>query len=422
MIAAAPAPSGGGWAMTSSLHLSDADFDAYLSERAASNAWSRPRMELKQRALVWARSAAARLAALGIELELSASDEHPSIRNKHRVDEQWIVFARDAAARDEVERLLHASLSIARALEDPGPLARHAFLALRVDAASIEVGFAVHPDARIDADNLRARLDASGDGADELVQALRALPEQFAAAAADERTQANELTAASLLALLDRSVRERAPLWIGWSVPRAVAIEHVDILDEQLEDAMVALAPIYRLGAWARDNDLVGLDERLAGALLERARTHAEMAAATERWRSERTAAIERSRDLARAGRAEEPSASPPSRPTLATLIRPTASLRDAPERRAARAASPPTSPVGAIEKGARVRVLAGPFADKVGVVAELDGRGGARVLLGLLATRVELACLEPVVEGRDRPPLQSSHRRPTLTAPRKAR
>ncbi len=75
-----------------------------------------------------------------------------------------------------------------------------------------------------------------------------------------------------------------------------------------------------------------------------------------------------------------------------------------------------------AVEKGVKVRVLSGPFADKVGVVGDLDGRGGARVLLGLLATRLEVADLEPVVEGRDRPALQSSHRKPLAPLPRKAR
>jgi transcription antitermination factor NusG len=74
------------------------------------------------------------------------------------------------------------------------------------------------------------------------------------------------------------------------------------------------------------------------------------------------------------------------------------------------------------IEKGVKVRVLSGPFADKVGVVGELDGRGAARVLLGLLSTRIEVANLEMVVEGRERPALQSSHRKPAAPAPRKTR
>jgi hypothetical protein len=68
------------------------------------------------------------------------------------------------------------------------------------------------------------------------------------------------------------------------------------------------------------------------------------------------------------------------------------------------------------------VRVLRGPFGDKVGVVSELDGRGGARVLLGLLSTRLDLGDLEPVPEARERPALTSSHRKPHLPASRKVR
>jgi hypothetical protein len=63
-------------------------------------------------------------------------------------------------------------------------------------------------------------------------------------------------------------------------------------------------------------------------------------------------------------------------------------------------------------EKGARVRVLRGAFAGKVGTVGELDGRGGARVLLGLLSTRVDLDALAPAVAGRPSLHLHSSHRR----------
>jgi hypothetical protein len=65
------------------------------------------------------------------------------------------------------------------------------------------------------------------------------------------------------------------------------------------------------------------------------------------------------------------------------------------------------------MEKGARVRVLRGAFADKVGVVNELDGRGGARVMLGLLSTRIDTADLVVVPDVRERPSLHSSHRKP---------
>ncbi len=68
-------------------------------------------------------------------------------------------------------------------------------------------------------------------------------------------------------------------------------------------------------------------------------------------------------------------------------------------------------SPSHEIEKGARVHVLSGPFAGKTGVVQELDGKGGGRVLLGLLAMQIDLDNL--AVDTLDRPVFSSSHRRP---------
>jgi hypothetical protein len=67
------------------------------------------------------------------------------------------------------------------------------------------------------------------------------------------------------------------------------------------------------------------------------------------------------------------------------------------------------------LEVGSRVRVLGGPFAGRVGVISELDGKGGARVTLGLLSARVLLENLRPAREG-ERPNLRSSHRRPPST------
>jgi transcription antitermination factor NusG len=64
-------------------------------------------------------------------------------------------------------------------------------------------------------------------------------------------------------------------------------------------------------------------------------------------------------------------------------------------------------------ERGARVSVLKGAFAGKVGVVQELDGKGGARVMLGLLAVRLDVKNLVSAAEGRGRPRLSSSHRKP---------
>jgi KOW motif len=465
------------------LNLSAGDFDAYLNERATSNAYTRPRIEVKQRAMAWGRRVSARLLDLGIAVELHGSDEHPSLRNKKRVDCQWVFFWRDQAAREDLDRLLDQGRRIADAIDDPSPYTRHAFLALRIDARAIEVCFAVHPDAKVDVDNLRARLapgadPGAQDGAErtaapeegatlaaEFTTALRRLPEQFTvgvgpaqqggeAAATLDRVSTHAVDPDRIMDMLARAAAGQLPLWIGWSVPREVAIEHAAILDEQLEDAIVALAPIYQLVAWSRENDHIALDRRLEGVEEARARTHAEAEAETERWRAERALATERSREQVRErlaaghgpapGGLHRPARGP--RPSLGTLFSP---RRAAPSAASARgddgaddpsrqehpeatepalpdqplAASPaPISAPGAVEKGSRVRVLTGPFADKLGVVSEIDGRGGARVLLGLLSTRLDVVDLEPVVEGRERPALQSSHRRPAPPSPRKTR
>jgi sRNA-binding protein len=460
-----------------SLNLNARDFDAYAAEKATSNAYSRPRLEVKQRALLWARGVVARLAAQGLAVDVHGSDEHLSLRNKKHVDCQWIFFSRDAAARDELSRLLDRGRSISDVIEDQSPYDRHAFLALRLDAHAVEVCFAVPSEAQVDLDNLRARLDPGADSAlaTALIDALIALPEEFTIGAGGEgaafRHASSAATPEALQKLVARPSAEQIPLWVGWRVARETALEHAEILDEQLEDALVALAPIYRLVAWSRDNDRVALDRRLEGAEKERARAHAEAHAETERWRTEQEESRKRSQEQALA-RADEARRNPPisstRRPSLSTLFagkgssppssqrprheppasgtaprvdivapapathptHPTreeqASIAVLPVAAAPIVASIPLAPSRpaptTIEKGAKVRVRSGPFVDKIGVIGELDSRGGARVLLGLLSTRLELHDLELAVETRERPAMQSSHRRPLAPLPRKAR
>ncbi|MCK6591183.1 MAG: hypothetical protein L6Q76_26825, partial [Polyangiaceae bacterium] len=119
------------------LNLTARDFDAYLPEKATSNAYSRPRLEVKQRALAWGRDVVARLAEIGIPVDMHASDEHPSLRNKKRVECQWVFFWRDQAARDELDRLLYQGRSISAEIDDPSPYTRHAFLAFRIDSSAV---------------------------------------------------------------------------------------------------------------------------------------------------------------------------------------------------------------------------------------------------------------------------------------------
>ncbi|HRI71268.1 MAG TPA: hypothetical protein PK156_43845, partial [Polyangium sp.] len=290
------------------LYLSVSDFDAYAPEKATSKAFSRPRLEIKQRILSWARRVVARLAALGTSVDVHGSDEHPTLRNKNHVDSQWVFFSRDHEAREDLDRLLDAERTISAEIDDPSPFARHAFLALKLDSSRVEVCFAVHPEAKVDIDNLRARLTANAESRDgvhelttELTTALHALPDEFVMGVGDERVAAHAATPAAIEAMLERASAGQVPLWIGWSVPKEVALEHADSIGEQLEDALIALAPIYQLVSWSRQNDHITLDRRLEGIEQQRARTHAEVEAQTEKWRAEQAAAREKSLSEARA-------------------------------------------------------------------------------------------------------------------------
>jgi hypothetical protein len=442
------------------LALTDRDFDAYLPEKAASNAFTRPRLEVKQRALAWARNVSARLADQGFGVDVHATDEHPSHRNKRRVEAQWVFFWRDETARNELDRLLERARPIAAVLDDPSPYTHHAFLALRLDAGAVEVCFAVHPEAKVDIDNLRARLAAGSEHlAEELAKALHALPDQFELRAGDDKDgQAMRLpcsgaTPEQIASVLARCASENVPLWIGWRVPRAVAVEHAATLDDQLEDAVLALFPLYRLIAWSPDNDRIGVDRAIEGQKQEQARAHAEVVALDEKWKAEQAAERERAAQAARA-RAEEsgagrrpvtlanlfkslpakeaPAKEAPREPARAEAPRETAP-RPPPKERAPAprprgpAPAPQNKPTfasrpapeaarsgeSAWEKGAKVGILTGPFAGKVGTIAEMEGTRSARVLLGLLSARLDVASLTLLdASGAPRPAAEAALRK----------
>jgi hypothetical protein len=384
----------------------------------------RRRADLEQRLIAWGRRVADRLDELGVLVDVTAADEASSARKPRRVDGQRVVFWRDASARGALERATSPQRTLGESLGDRAPYKDHAYLALRLDGASVEVSIEVHAEASVDVRNLRARL-GDVDRAIELAGALEALPEQFAMGDAVEvaaRAPAQSATTDDVRALLDRVEGDKRALWIGWTVPRDVAIAHSELLAEQLEDAIVALGPLYKVIAWAPDNDLLRVDRAWDAARAGRARAHDDAEKDRADWESRRegerrTRAKERDDAPAwRPTKAERPrdreapadgatSTPAPSPAVLATSRRPRRFGRRPPR-------STDIDPSIPIENGARVVVLAGPFEGKRGVVRELDGRGGARVMLGLLAIRSAVKDLVASAEGRDRPVLSSSHRK----------
>ncbi|MEA2751195.1 MAG: hypothetical protein QOI41_5338 [Myxococcales bacterium] len=437
----------GALAAFAELGLSSADFDAFLEptvppSRAGQSGRPVPaaqRRALRNRIEVWARGIVPRLEELGLAIEVVVPDEvdqHISSRAPRAIA-QRVIFVRDQFGRSSVPRIA----------PDVDPLRGHAFLALTIDSVHVEVALEVCPEAEADVKNLRARL---GDPTRllELTTLFETLPQEFAIGVIGVPSfpSAENASADDVRALLDDSQRSGRALWVGWSVKREVALAHSIDLDEQLADALVVLAHAYKLLAWAPDNDLIGASRRgawragrarneerrergreerrkrrnvrskkptrIEGTRREREDARrlltvaeregagpASRAAAGARGKSEEAQATE----AGDRGRGEQGRSVPARRPMLQTMMR---------ARGARPALSTEVDPKVPIEKGTRVRVLAGPFANKVGIVQELDSKGRARVRLGLLAATLDLKDLVASTEGT-RPMLGSSHRRP---------
>ncbi len=432
------------------LRLSGADFDAFLEPtlpparpgQAVRPVPAAQRRVLRERIEVWARGIVPRLEQLGLAIEVVVPDEveqHLSSRAPRAIA-QRVIFVRDAFGRSGVPRTE----------PDVDPLRAHAYLALTIDSVHVEVALEICPEAEADVKNLRARL---GDPTRllELTTLFETLPLEFAIGVIGVPSfpRAETANADDVRALLDDSQRNRRPLWVGWSVNREVALAHASDLDEQLADALVVLAHAYKLIAWAPDNDLIVAGRRGAWRA-GRARNEERRERGREERRKRRNvrkkpvriegtrreredarrlltvAEREGAAPASRVGKAGEDAAQsdasertrgegpggrsvPARRPMLQTMMR---------ARGARPALSTEVDPKLPIEKGTRVRVLAGPFANKVGIVQELDSKGRARVRLGLLAATLDLKDIVASTEGT-RPMLASSHRRPRNTRSR---
>ncbi len=421
------------------LGLTAADFDAFLEPATPSHRGSgRPvaaaqRRALRERIESWARDVVPRLEQIGIGMEVVVPDELEQhlFSRAPRAIAQRVVFLRDDFARS----------SVPRPTPDLDPLRAHAFLALTIDSVHVEVSLEVSPVAEADVKNLRARI-ADPSALLELTGLLEAMPDEFSIGVIGIPSfpRAQAATADDVRALLDDSQRNGRPLWIGWSLKREVALAHAKELDEELADAVVALAHVYKLVAWAPDNDLIAaggkrswraLRARAVDERRERGREERRTRRTTSSNKKKGPVRVEgsrREREDARrlAGEGTESPTSQkaphdrdakdddktkdflasaravPRRPVLPTTLR---------ARGARSALGPPVDPSIPLEKGTHVRVLSGPFEGKLGVIEEIDGRGRARVRLGLLAATLEQK--DVMASPKDgRPMLGSSHRR----------
>ncbi len=258
--------------------LTDADFDAFSPNKWRSNVYNRERLEVKQRLLPLARALADKLSAEDAPLEAAASVEHPALFNHKQVEAQHLYFSRGEAARRALDAIIDRARGVASLLEDPTPQRSHIFLAISLHHDRLVTALRLHPEATVDRQNL-VRKTQDPFEADRLVGLLRELPSGFQIGLAPPFADASAIDGDSLAALLTRFAALPNATTLQTTMPslsisrvraRTEAIAGGRALEGQLAADLLALAPIYRFCAWARDNDFVSVREALEKKQTER--------------------------------------------------------------------------------------------------------------------------------------------------------
>src|SRR5262249_35211360 len=122
--------------------------------------FTRERLEVKQKMLMLGRELqGVMVAADGSPLACEASVEYPALWNHKQVEAQHLYFSRNEGARKELDRIIDRQTSLAALIDDPTPQRKHVFLAVTLSNDALEVSAKLHPDAKVDRQNLERKCE-----------------------------------------------------------------------------------------------------------------------------------------------------------------------------------------------------------------------------------------------------------------------
>ena len=249
--------------------FTDRDFDAYAPNKWKSNVFNRERLEVKQKLVDLGKElAGALVAADGSPLACEASVEHPALWNHKQVEAQHVFFSRNEGARKELDAIIDRSRPMSTMLDDPTPQRNHLFLAVTIDQAHVELSLKLHPDARVDRQNLERKLGDTWER-EKFLELLGALPADYRIGVTGGTFRsAREVKDGDLKDILADFAKPEAPgkthwLVIGRPLPRADATATGQAMVELARAELGRLLPLYHYVAWSRDNDFVSMREQL---------------------------------------------------------------------------------------------------------------------------------------------------------------
>jgi hypothetical protein len=251
-----------------------ADFEAYAPSKWKSNVFNRERLEVKQkllglgRALTSGEGAGLLAGADGAPLAMEASVEHPALWNHKQVEAQHLFFSRNEGARKELDSIIDRQKSLASMIDDPTPLRNHVFLAVSIDHRALTLSCKLHPDAKVDRENLERKCEDHFER-ERLLKLLRSPGEGFQVGVTPELVPSESLDDARLGEVLT-ALSAPQPLlgaprlfYFGRAVPRDEAIHAGADALELGRRTLGAVMEVYRFIAWSRDNDFVSMREAL---------------------------------------------------------------------------------------------------------------------------------------------------------------
>jgi hypothetical protein len=248
------------------------DFEAYAPKKWKSNVFNRERLEVKQKLVALGRALQGMMvAADGSPLAAEPSVEHPALWNHKQVDAQHLFFSRNEGARKELDAIIDRTKSLASMIDDPTPLRNHVFLVVTLGHDALELSVKLHPDARVDRQNLERKCEDHFER-EKLVRLLHDLGAPYRAGVTPALAPVSELDDAKLgeiLTALAGPQGMQAPgaspklLYIGRAIAPDEAIALGGGVLELAQKGLNALLEIYRFIAWSRDNDFVSMREAL---------------------------------------------------------------------------------------------------------------------------------------------------------------
>jgi hypothetical protein len=250
-----------------------ADFEAYSPKKWKSNVFNRERLEVKQKLLALGRELQGGLSSADESpLAVDASVEHPALWNHKQVEAQHLFFSRNEGARKELDRIIDREKSLASMIDDPTPLRNHVFLAVTLSQEALELSVKLHPDAKVDRQNLERKCEDHFER-EKLLNLLQALDPSFQIGVTPALLPVGEIDDARLKEIVAQ-LGAVAPamhlpgtphrlFYIGRTLRREEAIAAGPGIVELTRTTLASLLDVYRFIAWSRDNDFLSMREAL---------------------------------------------------------------------------------------------------------------------------------------------------------------